>query len=356
MPSSTPPENGPRPARVVVVAVVVALFATGLVARPDVATRALAPLPLERPLSSVVDDDPPPPPGACGAGPLTLRGPDPPWGPGETLAWDLTVFGVRAGGVGVEIGERVHSDGIDVFPVSARAHTDSIARVLGEVDATMISLVDARSSTPVRMANELVTRALFVDEPTITREDAAFAPALDGPGGPRGGRVNAVLDQRGGGRQTVRKARVSSRAEVVDLLGILPWLRARELPEGRRFCLDLFHRRRLFRVEAVVGPIEALELPIGPRRGRRIDARILRATGREPRELVVWLSNDDDRVLLRARTPEGVGDIELRLTRYVRGRRTQTKPQHAGPTPPAPSPPSPPAPSPPAPTGTAPPR
>jgi hypothetical protein len=321
------------------VAVWAAVLATALSTvggvRAGTTTAPLVPLPLDRPESRIVDEDPLPPPGACGGGSLPLRNGPSSSGPGESMDWELTVYGVRAGSVGLVVGERERVDGIDVLPVSARAHTESVARVLGEVDATMVTLIDERSSVPVRMANELVTRALFVGEPTITREDAAFAPAAIGPAGPAGGRVNAVLSQRGGGRRLRREARVSSRTDVVDVLAILPWLRARDLREGRRFCLDLFHRRRLFRIEASIGPIETVAAPQGPRRGRRIDARVLRSAGREARELAVWLSDDEHRVPLRARTTEGVGDVELRLLRFVPGRRPEVRSPGTSPSTPA---------------------
>jgi hypothetical protein len=145
-----------------------------------------------------------------------------------------------------------------------------------------------------------------------------------------------------------REARVSSHADVVDVLAILPWLRARELPDGRRFCFDLFHRRRLYRVEAVVGPVEPVDSPLGQRRARRIDARVLRSAGRDARELAIWLSDDDDRVPLRARTSEGVGDVELRLVRFERGGRMPAPPSPSTPSSSTPSPntPSPSTPSP----------
>jgi len=243
-----------------------------------------------------------------------------PWGPGESLSWDVTLLGVRAGRVAARTDEPTRIDGVDVYPVRARARTDSFLKAFGDFDASMVTFVDPRTSTPVRMANHVVSHELFVDEPQVTREDAAFSPSTVGAGGPRGGRVRGVFDHKGRGRKVHKEARVSSRAEVVDLLAVLPWLRSRELVAGRRFCVELFHRRRLYRVEGVFGAVEVVQVPAGQRRGRRIDAAVQRAEGRKPRALEVWLSDDDERVPLLVRSPEGVGSIELRLAHHQRGR------------------------------------
>lgn len=267
-----------------------------------------------RPRPVVVDVDPPPP--ACA--PLPMVGERLPYGPGELLGWDLTVLGLRTGRVLAGVGERTTMDGADVYPVQARARTDGFLAVFGEVDARMVTYLEPATSEPVRMANKTTLAQPFGRAPSITREDAAIAPARVGPSAAHGARVRARLVVTTADTQRLREARLSSGADVLDVLSAFYWLRARQLAVGQRFCFDVYHRKRLFRVEGRVAEIEMKTVPLGARRALRLEA-FVRGRG-TTRPVRLWISDDQDRLPLLLSTPDPVGDIELRLGSFARGR------------------------------------
>lgn len=284
----------------------------------DLAPLSLSPLPLSRPKPKVLDADPPPLLGACVDDGLPMLRERLPFGPGESLTFELALVGVRAGRVGLRVDDKARVDGVDVYPVVARARTDRFLAAFGAIDASMVSFLDPQTVQPLRMANRAVTRELFDQAPSTTREDAVFAPSTVTPSGPRGARVNARLDHFGKGKQTVRDSKPTSRADVVDVLSIVYWLRSRELKEGQRFCFELFHRRRLWRVFGAVGGVVETASPYATKKARRLDLSVLRARpGQEARPLTVFVSDDDDRLPLILNTSD---QLQVRLTGFTRGR------------------------------------
>ncbi|HEY1099604.1 MAG TPA: DUF3108 domain-containing protein, partial [Myxococcota bacterium] len=149
---------------------------------------------------------------------------------------------------------------------------------------------------------------------TTTREDAVFADNVVGAhldGGAEGRQAQSTLDVFTDGRSTKTSTLVKSNADVVDTLGIVYWLRARDLREGQRFCFEMFHRKKLWQVEAVVGGVTSTATPALTRRARRLDVTILRAKkGTDARPMTVWISDDAERIPLRLSTPEHV-EVEL---------------------------------------------
>ena len=300
-----------------VVVVVVVAAAPARAADDDLAPLSLVPVPLARPLPRVVSADPTPLVGACNDGGLPMLRERLPFGPGESLSFDMRMLGVRAGQLFLRIDNKTRIDDVDVYPVQARARTDRFLAALGQVDASMVSFVDPISMRPVRMANRSVTRRMFEGSPSTTREDAAFGSSLLGPGGARGGKVAARIDHFGDGKSVNKSSRATSRGDVVDILSIVYWLRSRQLDVGPRFCFEMFHRRRLWRLEGTIGVVAKTASPFATRAARRIDLSVLRAAGKEPRPITVWLSDDDDRLPLLVTTTD---NIEVHLTGFTRGR------------------------------------
>jgi hypothetical protein len=306
---------------------VVAFLAASPAARAsqkdDLALLTLVPGPISYPAESTAAATAAPFVGRCVGGGAPVLPERPGWGPGEELLWEIAVLGVRAGRVIARTEEPVQLDDMTVYPVRARVRSDAFLKAFGDVDASMTTFVDPWTATPVRMVNRMVTHELFNDAPGVTREDAVFTPVAIPAGtaaATLGRTVAGVLEQTGRGSPIRREAQVRASADVVDVLSLLPWLRSRVLLAGRTYCLELFHRRRLHRIDVVAGDLEPVGTAVGSFRGRRLDAQIQRADGRTPRLLQIWLSDDDDRVPLLLRSPEGLGSVEMRLVRRLRGR------------------------------------
>lgn len=251
-----------------------------------------------------------------------------PFGPGEQLSYDVALLGVRTGKVNLRVGERATVDGIATYPLHAQAKSDGFLEVLGNFDARMVSFFDPRALLPVRMVNRVVVQQPFKPAPVISREDGAFAPAHVTQGNPVGGIVNARLRRSGPDMNIDKNAKLRSSADVVDLLSVIYYLRSRELTTSTPVCFELYHRRRLWRVEGTVKPAEMKSAPIGSRRALRLEAVVTRVGGRDPpppRPVTAWITDDADRLPLLVSTPDKMGNVEVRLLSHTRGRRLVEK-------------------------------
>ncbi|OGQ22714.1 MAG: hypothetical protein A2138_16440 [Deltaproteobacteria bacterium RBG_16_71_12] len=250
-----------------------------------------------------------------------------PFGPGEQIAYDITFLGVRTGRAHLKVGERALMDGVPTYPLHGQLKTDGFLSAFGDLDARMVSFFDPRTLAPVRMVNRVEVREPFAAAPTISHEDGAFAAAQLTPKGPRGGEINTRLRRFGPKGEYDRRGRFTSGAEVVDLVSVIYYLRAHQLPAGAAFCFELYHRRRLWRVSGTVGGVEVVSAPAGSRRARRLDAVLARAGKHAPppRPVTAWISVDADHVPWLVRTPEGIGQIEARMRAITPGRRLVEK-------------------------------
>lgn len=242
-----------------------------------------------------------------------------PFGPGELLSYEVAVLGVPTAKVHLKVGDPIVVDGLDTLPLQAQARGETFLGLFGEIDARMVSFFEPRGRLPIRMVNRTSARRAFQAESATSREDSAFAPASLGPTGPRGGEVNARLHREGPGGPSLLGAQLKSGADIVDLLSLFYYLRARDLREGDALCMDLYHRRRLWRVEGKVTGAEVVRVPAGARRARRLDVRILRGESVAPRPLSIWLSEDEHHVPVRVASPEQLGEVELRLVSHKAG-------------------------------------
>jgi Protein of unknown function (DUF3108) len=247
-----------------------------------------------------------------------------PFGPGEELAYDIAYFGIRTGRAHLRVGDRTTLDGVSTYPLQAQVKTDGFLEILGNLDVRMTSFLDPRFMTPTRMVNQTIAKGgAFGGGTVVSREDGAFAPQRIGPQGPIGGEVNARLERSGEGAFN-RRARLETDADVVDALSVVYYLRSRKLVQGQAFCFELYHRRRLWRVEGKAGALETARAPFGARQSRRLDATIVRVGGKNPpppRAITAYISNDAERLPLLVQTPERVGTIEVRLVTHKAGRQ-----------------------------------
>jgi hypothetical protein len=250
-----------------------------------------------------------------------------PFGPGEVLSYDVAVLGLRTGKVNLRVGERAVMDGVATYPLHAQAKSDGFLEILGNFDARMVSFFDPRALLPVRMVNRTIVKKPFVDARFMSREDGAFAAAMMSAGRPVGGTVHARLRRAGPEGDVDKSAQLKSSADVVDLLSVMYYLRARELSPHAPLCFELYHRRRLWRADgSVVGP-EMVSVPSGARRARRVEMMVtgVGAKPPPPRKVTAWISDDADRIPVLITTPDHLGDIEVRLLTHERGRRLLEK-------------------------------
>jgi hypothetical protein len=254
--------------------------------------------------------------GACKDGALPVKAGSLPFGPGEKLSFDVTLLGIRTGKIHLEVDPRERRDGTWAYPLRATAKTESLFSVLGSLDGKMISWLDVGDLKPARMVNHFVVER-FAKPKVIAREDAAFAGD---------GQVAARLAYTREGTTKVAPAKLQSRAELLDVLSVVYAMRARAYVPGERYCFEVYHRRRLWRVEGEVGAVELARSPYTTRRAWKVAGK-LRQVGSpaKARPVTTWVSADDDRLPLRVKTPDVIGDLEVQLTRFRPGRRLRRR-------------------------------
>ncbi len=233
----------------------------------------------------------------CGL-PPRAPGAAPPWGTGETLAFDLDVLGMVHTGT-MELSVAAPMSGGKVIPLKARARTDSSVAALRNVTAVGLSWIDARSLLPERYRDESVENGVR------KVSDTRLAPA--GP--------EVSISFRFGDRDG--KAVHPRRGDVLDPLSALYYLRAARLAPGDAFCFDLVANRRLWRLEGTVAQrADAVETGVGRLEALRIDAVARRADapGARPRPIHLWISTDARRLLVAAVSEVDVGPVRAVLS------------------------------------------
>jgi hypothetical protein len=251
--------------------------------------------------------------GGCAVLPLPTRGDSLPFGPGETLGYEVRLLGVRTGRVDLRMGEQASVDGERVYPLFASAQTTGFLSVLGELDGRMISYLDPETGRPVRMVNRFVTDTLGSPR-KLAREDAAFSSDAQ---------VAGELTYQQGSEESTRPARLRATGDLLDALSVIYYARSRTLTQGEPFCFEIYHRRRLWRVEGRVGETKVVSAPFGSRRAQRVEGTLTLVGGgdQRPRHVVAWVSDDADRLPLLVQTPDRMGTLSVRLTGFSSGRR-----------------------------------
>lgn len=251
--------------------------------------------------------------GACESKPLPALKERLPFGPGEISTYDVLALGIRTGRVHMRVGERSIIDGASVYPIQASAKTSGFLSILGELDGRMVSFLDPRSLVPVRMANRFLIDTI-TQPPLLAREDAAFSTDAQ---------VAARLTYEQSGKARTRPAKLRSTSDLLDVLSVVYYMRSRELTIGSRYCFEIYHRRRLWRVQGGVGHDKLIRAPYATRPAREVwgDLSLVGRDDQEPRRVTAWVSVDDDRLPLLVETPDRIGTLTVQMSGWAPGRR-----------------------------------
>lgn len=235
--------------------------------------------------------------GGCG---LPPRAPgEPPFRPGETLAFDLDVMGmVKAGTVTVTV-EPPISRGT-LLPLRARVKNTSVFAKARRVRGYALSWVDASTLRPQRYRDDVEEDG--VRKTTDTR--------LDRPG-------PVVMTWRLGDQQGTTTA--ARQGEVLDLVSTIYYLRAARLEPGAALCFDLVANRRVWRFSGTVAAgREKVDTAAGSFDAVRVDATLTRADGEgRPRPVHFWFGRDARRLPLAAVSEIDLGPVRAMLARAV---------------------------------------
>jgi hypothetical protein len=234
----------------------------------------------------------------CGLPPLR-EGP-PPFRTGEQLGYDIDVMGVVKAGTATLAVEPPMSRGT-LVPLRARVRNTSVFAKVRRVKAVALSWVDRATLRPQRYRDEAEEDG--VRKVTDSRLDRAGPVSM-----------TWQLGDKKGVTQFER------RADVLDLLSSVYYLRAARLAPGTTMCFDLVANRRFWRFRGTVAARpEKVESAAGAFETLRIDAVLTRADAptAKPREVHFWFSTDERRLPVAAVSEIDLGPVRAMLSKAV---------------------------------------
>jgi Protein of unknown function (DUF3108) len=238
-------------------------------------------------------------PEGCGLPPLD--GGARPWGPGESLSYDLDVMGmVKAGTLSMQVDAPKFKG--SVIPIRARVKNTSVFAKVRKVTGTAVTWMDAGTLRPERYRDD----ALWNGVRLVT--ESKIAPA---PGDPDHIAVRWQYGDRTGSRTFQRSG------EVLDLLSAVYYLRAAKLVPGDPVCFGVVGNRRLWTLEGTIAEKrERVESAAGIFDTIRIDGIARRVDDpRMTRPVHIWLEAEGRRLPVALVSEIDIGPVRAMLSR-----------------------------------------
>lgn len=233
--------------------------------------------------------------------------------PGERMAYDLRLAGIRVASFIIAVGEPVEFAGRRVLVAQSGIRAEGVARLVHDVTTEFTSWLDPGTGLP------LLTRVVE----TASADDAAVEEIEVRHHQRADGHVPVwARHPRDGDKLEAQRAP----AELLDLHAILFRMRAWQGPPGSRFDADVVRSRYLWRMQWTLAGPETLTTTLGNLPALRIDA-LARRLGRDgatplegpPRQISLWISDDADRVPLRLVARTDYGAITMEIVDYGAG-------------------------------------
>lgn len=226
--------------------------------------------------------------------------------PGEAFTFKFSLGPIEGGRARMSIGRPAARHGRHVIAVHGQAETTAFVKVLARIEDDYTLVFDTGNLLPVTVA----------ETERGVRERRINVSHLDGR--------TAEVDFWSPEKQ--HKARRLLPRIVRDPLSSFFALRALPLADGQKIDLDVLDGPALWRVALTAhrGVRVRLDREAQSRAAIRIDgvARRIEDNGRPragvgPRNMTIFLSDDDNRVLLRMEAETDLGRCALELTSYV---------------------------------------
>ena len=221
-----------------------------------------------------------------------------PFGPGETLEYDVDALGAKAGSMVMRV-LPFRSDGRMAIEVAVETNTffSKVRRVKGTGTSTM----DPRTLRPTRYIEDAT-------ENEVHRvADVTFGKSRTGKLVITTQGTVSSDDLRWGG------------GDITDVAGAVFVLRSVPLAQGQSLCFDAYAIRKIWRVWGTVLPREHASLPLGEFEAWHLAgtaARLDRPDIR--REVHVWVSDDARRLPLAALGSIDLGAVRATLRAFQR--------------------------------------
>jgi hypothetical protein len=231
------------------------------------------------------------------------------------MTYRVRVLRVEVAEFAITVGDPATLGRRPAIAVHAAVHTTGLAALVRRVKAEFTSWIDMSTGRALAFRAE---ETAGKDDPTVESMDVRF----DQLAGGRFPVVSVRPDAEGAPQRTVEQQ--STREQPLDLLSLLIQLRAWDKP-GRASFVTL-RSSHLWRTDVRTAGRESLKTELGnlPALRFELDSRRMNRDGSfdrntEPRHLVIWISDDADRVPLKLVAPTDYGMIEMAIAEYVPG-------------------------------------
>ena len=219
-----------------------------------------------------------------------------PFGPGETLEFDIDALGARAGTMTMQT--LPIRDG--VMPLEVAVETNTFFSKVRRVKGTAKTELSPKTLRPVRYFEDAYENDVhrIADVTFKKNKTAKLVSTINGQ--------TWMEDMRWGN-------------DVSDVAGAIHLLRAIPMKEGQFLCFDVYGIRRIWRVWGTVMPREHVSMPVGEfdtwhLAGEAAPINLPDAR----REMHVWISDDARRLPLAAMGVMDFGAVRATMKAFTR--------------------------------------
>ena len=231
-----------------------------------------------------------------------------PFGPGETLEFDIDALGARAGSMTMQT--LPIRDG--VMPLEVAVETNTFFSKVRRVKGTAKSELSPRTLRPVRYFEDAQENEVhrIADVTFKKNKSARLVSTVDGQ--------TWTEDMRWGN-------------DFSDVAGAIHLLRAIPMKAGQVLCFDVYGIRRMWRVWGTVMPREHVSMPVGEFDTWHLAGEAAPLNQQDARrEMHVWISDDARRLPLAAMGVMEFGAVRATMKAYSRPGEATTRAQNKG--------------------------
>jgi hypothetical protein len=229
-----------------------------------------------------------------------------PFGPGETLDFDIDALGARAGTMSMQV--LPVSDGL--MPLEITVETNTFFNKIRKVKGVGKSYLNPKTLRPARYFEDAHENEIHrvADVSFRKNKTAHLLSDIDGQ--------KWEGDLRYGN-------------DITDVAGAVHLLRSIPVKEGTRLCIDVYGIRSIWRVWGTVLPREHVSLPLGEFETWHLAGEAARLDWPEMRrEVHVWVSDDARRLPLAALGMIDLGAVRATLKAVSRPGEKSTRAQN----------------------------
>lgn len=217
-----------------------------------------------------------------------------PFSPGETLTYDVTWSIFPAGQVSATLA-RVEGRTPETYEVITTARSQGFVSILYNVENEFHSLFDPRSLCSIQIRKKINEGRRHKDTRIV------FDPS----------RKLAILDERDLSKSDAPPKHAENAIPecVEDVVTAFYYMRRKPLHVGDQIRLPINDGARTYDVSVDVQARELVQTPLGTRAAFRVEPKVFGGLYKRPGRMLIWFSDDEQRLPLRIKVSIAMGTI-----------------------------------------------